>query len=146
MHYDTPARVRSLPATAIVALMDGLTRPARLASLSPHGYPLISTVWLIYDDGAFWCITQARTLMRRNLADNPRCAFEIPLDGKPYKLLRGQGLATLHLAEGARVTDLMIQRYLKDPDGPVAAKLRAQIPTEYAICIRPRWVRGSGRM
>ena len=57
---------------------------------------------------------------------------------------KGIGLACAQgfLAEGARVTNLMIDRYLDDPQGPVAAKLRAQIPSEYAICITPRWVRG----
>jgi hypothetical protein len=105
---------------------------------------LISTLWFLYADGLFWCITQERTLMRRNLAANPRCAFEISLDQGRHKVLRGQGIATLDLQDGARVTNLMIARYLDDPNGPVAAKLRAQIPTEYAICIKPRWVRGQG--
>jgi hypothetical protein len=142
MVNSPPLRVRSLTAAQITELLTGLSRPVRLASLSPHGYPLISTLWFVYEQEKFWCITQSRTLMRRNLAANPRCAFEITLPGGRYKLLRGQGDAILDLAEGARVTNLMIDRYLDDPQGPVAAKLRAQIPSEYAICITPRWVRG----
>ena len=113
--------------------------------MSPNGFPLISTLWLLYEGGLFWCITQERTLLRRNLAANPRCAFEIALEGKRFKLLRGQGLATLDLMDGERVTNLMIERYITDPKGPVAAKMRAQIPTEYAIRIAPHWVRGQGR-
>lgn len=140
-----PRRVRSLDATRISALLDDLSEPVRLASISPHGYPLISTLWFIYAEQKFWCITQAGTLMRRNLAANPRCAFEIALRGKPWRLLRGQGDARLDLADGARLTNLMIDRYLDDPEGPVAAKMRAQIPTEYGICITPRWVRVQGR-
>jgi hypothetical protein len=38
----------------------------------------------------------------------------------------------------------MISRYLPDPKGDMAAALRARIPTEYAIRIVPRWVRGHG--
>lgn len=135
--------MRSLSAESIATLLADLARPVRLASQSPNGFPLISTLWFLYADGMFWCITQSRTLLRRNLAANPRCAFEITLSGQPYRIIRGQGLASLHLDEGERLTNLMIARYLDDPVGPIARKLRAQIPTEYGICIRPRWVRGS---
>ncbi len=135
--------MRSLSEQTISSLLADLARPVRLASQSPNGFPLISTLWFLYADGMFWCITQSRTLLRRNLAANPRCAFEITLTGQTYKIIRGQGLASLHLDAGERLTHLMIERYLNDPDGAVAQKLRAQIPTEYGICIRPRWVRGS---
>lgn len=145
MSNPTTKRLRSLPPDDIEALLREHHSPVRLASQSPNGYPLISTLWFLYEDECFWCITQARTLMRRNLAANPRCAFEIALTGARYKLLRGQGDATLDLADGARVTERMIARYVGDPRGDVAQKLRAQIATEYAICIRPRWVRGWGR-
>ena len=137
--------LRSLQTDDIEALLREHHSPVRLASQSPNGYPLISTLWFLYEDRCFWCITQAATLMRRNLTANPRCAFEIELTGARYKLLRGQGVATLDLADGARVTERMIARYIRDPVGEVAQKLRAQIPTEYAICIRPKWVRGWGR-
>jgi hypothetical protein len=143
----TPSRtrLRSLQANDIETLLREHHSPVRLASQSLNGYPLISTLWFLYEDECFWCITQAATLMRRNLAADPRCAFEIALTGARYKLLRGQGDATLDLADGARVTERMIARYIRDPAGEVAQKLRAQIPTEYAIRIRPRWVRGWGR-
>jgi hypothetical protein len=137
--------VRSLSAPQITGLLEDLQQPVRLASISPHGYPLISTLWFLYEDERFWCITQAGTLMRRNLAANPRCAFEITLEGKPHRLLRGQGDARLDLVDGARVTHRMIERYLPDPDGATARRMRAQITTEYAICITPRWVRAQGR-
>ena len=140
----TSGRVRSLADSEITTLLHDLASPVRLASQSPNGFPLISTLWFIYEDGIFWCITQQRTLLRRNLAANPRCAFEIGLSGQRFKLLRGQGLATLDLADGSRMTERMISRYLKDSNGPVAATMRRQIATEYAIAIRPRWVRGQG--
>ena len=140
----TTGRVRSLAESEITTLLRDLASPVRLASQSPNGFPLISTLWFIYEDGVFWCITQQRTLLRRNLAANPRCAFEIGLDGQRFKLLRGQGLATLDLADGGRVTERMINRYLGDPNGSIAATMRTQISTEYAIAIRPRWVRGQG--
>lgn len=137
-------RVRSLADSEIKTLLHDLASPVRLASQSPNGFPLISTLWCIYEDGVFWCITQQRTLLRRNLSLNPRCAFEIGLDGQRFKLLRGQGLATLDLADGGRVTERIINRYLGDPNGSIAVNMRAQISTEYAIAIRPRWVRGQG--
>ena len=139
------ARVKSLSSSAIKTLLDDLKRPVRLASQSPNGFPLISTLWFLYDDNCFWCITQKRTLLRRNLAINQKCAFEIGLgEDAKYKVVRGQGNAVLDLADGERVTNLMIARYISDPDGPVATQLRAQIPTEYAIRITPTWVRGQG--
>lgn len=146
MSDDTPRHVRSLGRDTIASLMLDATHPVRLASLSPNGFPLISTLWLLYEDDMFWGITQARTLLRRNLTRDPRCAFEIALSGARFSLMRGQGHASLHLDQGARVTERMIARYLDDTQGPVATKLRAQVPTEFAIRIEPRWVRGSGRM
>ena len=137
-------RVRSLAESEITTLLSDLASPVRLASQSPNGFPLISTLWSIYEDGIFWCITQHRTLLRRNLAANPRCAFEIALDGQRFKLLRGQGLASLDLADGERMTECIINRYLADPSGPIATGMRKQVVTEYAIAIRPRWVRGQG--
>ena len=137
-------RVRTLAESEITTLLSNLASPVRLASQSPNGFPLISTLWAIYEDGIFWCITQHRTLLRRNLAANPRCAFEIALDGQRFKLLRGQGLASLDLADGGRMTECIINRYLTDPNGPIATGMRKQVVTEYAIAIRPRWVRGQG--
>jgi hypothetical protein len=137
-------RVRSLAESEITTLLSDLASPVRLASHSPNGFPLISTLWSLYEDGVFWCITQHRTLLRRNLAANPRCAFEIALEGQRFKLLRGQGLASLDLADGERMTERIINRYLVDPNGPIAAGMRKQVVTEYAIAIRPRWVRGQG--
>ena len=146
MTTPTPSgnRLRSLTDAEIAAILAGLASPMRLASLSPNGFPLISTIWFFYEEGRFWCITQQRTLLRRNLAADPRCAFEIGLEGQRFKLLRGQGLAALDLEDGRRVTELMISRYIKDPNGHAARTLRSQIPTEYAIAINPRWVRGQG--
>ena len=137
-------RVRSLAESEITTLLSDLASPVRLASQSPNGFPLISTLWSLYEDGVFWCITHHRTLLRRNLAANPRCAFEIALKGQRFKLLRGQGLASLDLADGERMTERIINRYLVDPNGPIAAGMRKQVVTEYAIAIRPRWVRGQG--
>ena len=137
-------RVRSLAESEITTLLSDLASPVRLASQSPNGFPLISTLWSLYEDGVFWCITQHRTLLRRHLAANPRCAFEIALKGQRFKLLRGQGLASLDLADGERMTERIINRYLVDPNGPIAAGMRKQVVTEYAIAIRPRWVRGQG--
>ncbi len=144
MSEPAPRRLRSLDADAIAALLSSHQSPVRLSSLSPNGYPLISTLWFLFEEGCFWCITNQSTLMRRNLAANPRCAFEITLHDARYKLLRGQGDAELHLDQGRRVTEAMISRYLPDPRGAMAEALRARIPTEYAVRIIPRWVRGSG--
>ena len=73
------ARVKSLTSSTIQELLGGLKKPVRLASQSPNGFPLISTLWFLYHDDYFWCITQKSTLLRRNLATNQKCAFEIAL-------------------------------------------------------------------
>jgi len=137
-------KVSSLSPPEVSELLGELRKPVRLASLSSNGFPLISTLWFLYEDGNFWCITQERTILRHNLFRDPRCAFEISLDKSRFKLLRGQGVAELKLNEGPRVTELMIERYMTDIDGPVAEALRAQVETEYAVCISPLWIRGQG--
>jgi hypothetical protein len=137
-------KVASLAPLDVSDLLVDLRKPVRLASISSNGFPLISTLWFLYEEGYFWCITQEKTILRQNLLRNPRCAFEISLDEGQFKLLRGQGMAELKLSDGRRVTELMIQRYMIDTDGAVAKGLRAQIPTEYAVCISPLWIRGQG--
>lgn len=136
---------RSLDMSEAASLIEGATKPARIASISPNGFPLVSTVWLLHEDNAFWAITQASTLLRRNLSLNPRCAFEFALQHERYSVLRGQGEAALSLEDGARMTEMMIARYLDDPQGAVAEKMRAQVATEWAIRITPRWLRVQGR-
>ena len=135
-------KVASVSSQDVSDILGELRKPVRLASISSNGFPLISTLWFLYEDEKFWCITQEKTILRSNLFRNPRCAFEIALDKSRFKLLRGQGTAELKLSEGPRVTELMIDRYMDDTDGSVAKALRAQIPTEYAVCISPLWIRG----
>jgi hypothetical protein len=74
----------------------------------------------------------------------PQSGGQPALRGQRFKLLRGQGLASLDLADGGRMTECIINRYLTDPNGPIATGMRKQVLTEYAIAIRPRWVRGQG--
>ena len=112
-------KVASVSSQDVSDILGELRKPVRLASISSNGFPLISTLWFLYEDEKFWGITQEKTILRSNLFRNPRC-------------------------EGPRVTELMIDRYMDDTDGPVAKALRAQIPTEYAICITPLWIRGQG--
>ena len=68
----TPPSNRSLDSAQVESLMEGITKPARIASISPNGFPLISSVWLIYEAEVFWCGMWARE--KRRIADACRVA------------------------------------------------------------------------
>lgn len=68
----------------------------RLAPILPNGSPLISVLWFLYEEGSFWHTAQEKMILRHNLFQNPRCAFETSLDAGRFKLLRGQGMLNLN--------------------------------------------------
>ena len=107
--------------------------PLRLASSGR--YPLVQSLWFLFEDDALWCATQEDSVLARRLHRDARCGWEVAADDPPYRGVRGTGHATMEKAAAADVLPRLIARYLGDTESPLGAWLLSRIDTEVAIRI-----------
>ena len=111
--------------------------PIRLACITRQGWPMVLSLWFLYEAGKLYCATQASAKVVHHLQQNPRCAFEVAGDQPPYCGVRGQGEVTLRPDLGRLMLERLIARYLREPDTPLGKHLLLQADHEVAIEIRP---------
>ncbi len=114
--------------------------PARIAVVTGNGAPLVLSLWFLYHERALWCASNKRARVIDWLTRNPDCGFEIAPDAPPYKGVRGQGVATLHPEEGARILTDLMPRYQIRENSRLGTMLQKSMPDEIAIRITPRWL------
>lgn len=126
--------------TEIQGFLEETRVPARLACNGTAGSPVLVSLWYLPDEGRLWCATQRSARVASLLARDGQCAFEVSVEGSPYRGIRGQGVATLHDDRGEEILRKLIPRYLGDSKPQFARSLLARVATETAICIEPRTV------
>lgn len=107
--------------------------PVRLASSGT--FPLVQSLWFLFEDDALWCATQADAVVTRRLQREPRCGFEISADLPPYRGVRGTGIASIEPTAAATVLPRLIERYVGDEPTPLSTWLLSRLDTEVAIRI-----------
>ena len=112
--------------------------PLRLAANGASGHPLLASLWFTADNGRLWCATQRNSRIATLLARDPRCAFEVAPESRPYHGVRGQALASLHDERGAETLALLIDRYLGGRESALARWLLGRAERETAIALEPR--------
>jgi hypothetical protein len=117
--------------------LDDSSVPARLACNGTTGFPVLSSLWFLREEGQLWCATQRTSSAATLLAKDPNCAFEVSPETLPYRGLRGQGVATLHEERGEEILRRLVERYLGDSMQRLAETLLARSATEVAIAIKP---------
>jgi nitroimidazol reductase NimA-like FMN-containing flavoprotein (pyridoxamine 5'-phosphate oxidase superfamily) len=129
-------QVRSGPWT--IAQVDSFLRqaaiPLRLAS-NGSSFPLVQSVWFLFDGAALWCCTRDDSVLARRLRADPRCGFEVSSDLPPYRGVRGTGMARIEPEAAATVLPRLIERYLERAESPLADWLLSRIQDEVAIRI-----------
>ena len=108
--------------------------PMRLATQGSE-WPLVQSLWFLFDDSVLWCCTQQDSVVATRLRREPRCAFEIAGDDPPYRGVRGRGVASLDPRPASDLLERLIARYLVDGESPLAAWLRSRVANEVAIRI-----------
>lgn len=63
-------------------------RTATLSSIDHHGYPHSVAMWYVFDDGAIWMTTYAKSQKTLNIRRNPKVAF-MAESGTSYDTLKG---------------------------------------------------------
>jgi len=123
--------------------------PVRLALNARSGYPLICSLWYLFEDDQLWCAVQRDAKAARLLEADPRCAFEVAADAPPYRGVRGQGRGALVAERGEAVLGRLLDRYLGGRESDLARWLLGRGRTEVALRIKPLWLTAwdfSGRM
>lgn len=135
---------RRLSADEVEALL-ALDVPAHLATLDTDGFPHVTPLWFLWDDGAFYMTSIADRPHLKRLQANPRAglvvAVEDPerVDGqRPNQQARAIGDAELFLDEGASWTRRVTGKYIRGPGATASAVARA---ADERIVIRVRPIR-----
>lgn len=111
--------------------------PLRLSCVTESGWPMILSLWYLYEEGALLCATRETAKIVSFLKHDPRCAFEISGEIPPYSGIRGQATASILPERGSEVLARLLVRYLGDTDKPLARRLLAHSESEVAIKIEP---------
>jgi 2-phospho-L-lactate guanylyltransferase len=86
----------------------------RLGTLGSDGYPQVTPVWYLYEEGRFLITTASDRIKARNMLARPQVGFAIDSDIKPYRGIAARGETRLvAVGEAARpITRRIAARYM----------------------------------
>lgn len=117
--------------------------PLRLSCKTPSGWPMILSLWYLYQDGRLYLATKKTARVVEYLSHEPRCAFEIAGDIPPYCGVRGQAKASIDPEQGEEILEKLLNRYQGGTSAPLAKTLLKNSAEEVAIILEPvnlfRW-------
>lgn len=125
---------------AVQQYLKDIQIPIRLSSLDDSGWPVVLSLWFLYEERMFYCATPQRAKVVSYLELEPRCAFEIASDQPPYCGVRGRAVATLDQEKGLEVLEQLSKKYLGGVNNPLAAKLLSRPQPEVAIRLEPKTI------
>lgn len=111
--------------------------PLRFSYIAPNNFPVVLSLWFVYQNKRLWCAVQKDSAVARNLKGNPNCAFEIGPNEPPYMGVRGQGKAVLIPEKGEEKLNKLVKKYLDYKNDSLAKWLLSRTENEVAICIEP---------
>ena len=112
--------------------------PVRLSCVNEEGWPVVLSLWYLYEEGVLYCATQETAKVVAYLRAEPRCAFEVAGDEPPYCGVRGRALATVEAGRGPEILERLLRRYLGGIDNPLAQQLLGKKESEVAIRLEPQ--------
>jgi hypothetical protein len=112
--------------------------PLRLSCVSNAGWPVVLSLWYLFEDDYLYCATPKKAKVVAYLEQDSRCAFEIASDQPPYCGVRGRALATIDHDRGLEILERLLERYLGDTDNALARQLLNRSVAEVAIRLAPQ--------
>lgn len=135
-------RPRRLKPAEIEALL-ALDVPARLATLDQEGFPHVTPLWFLWQDGAFYMTSIIDRPHLRRLAHDRRAGLcvdtedpERPDGHRPNRQLRAIGHAELFPDAGGEWTTRITNKYVRGSAAPKSAASRAA-DDRLVICLQP---------
>ena len=117
--------------------LDTSVVPLKLAIISARGWPVIASLWFLYEDGMIICASKEKSRVVQILKENNKCAFEVSPDAPPYHGIRGQGLAVLGHDPSGNTLENLHDRFLGNSKTPFKAWLMRGASEEVIIRIKP---------
>ncbi len=117
--------------------LDLMNIPLRLSCTTQSGWPVVVSLWYLYQDDVLICATQKSAKVVGYLVEDSRCGFEIAEDRMPYCGIRGQARASIDKQAGGEILEMLLNRYLGGVDNPLAKDLLSKKDTEVAIILKP---------
>jgi hypothetical protein len=111
--------------------------PLRLACKTSSGWPVVISLWFLYQDNKLYCATQKSARVISYIQHDPRVGFEIAEDRPPYCGIRGQAEVQLDETIGFPILERLLVRYLGGTDNQLAENLLAKADNEVAIVLSP---------
>ena len=72
--------------------------PLRLAANMADGFPVVVSLWFLWDGTDLWCAMHESARLVAHLRRDERVAFEVAGDQPPYRGVRGQARAAISAA------------------------------------------------
>ncbi|HLZ60120.1 MAG TPA: pyridoxamine 5'-phosphate oxidase family protein [Ktedonosporobacter sp.] len=139
---DTPNPVRSLSQQEIADLLN-LAIPAQLATLDPAGFPRITPIWFLWEDGIFYLSSGQERHHVHDLARDPHAGLCIALEegqtqegSRPYRQIVVRGYAQVMPDTDELWARKLILKYITGQAGVLRAQQGAGKPLA-VIALRP---------
>ncbi len=139
---NTPASVRTLSQQEIAHLLN-LALPAHLATLDPAGFPRITPIWFLWEDGIFYMSSGEERRHVHDLARDPRAGLCIAIEegqkkagSRPYRQIIVRGYAQVQPDTDERWARKLILKYITGQAGALWAQQGAGKPLA-VIALRP---------
>lgn len=113
------------------------TLPVRLAANSPKGWPMVVSLWFIYESGNLFCATKRKSRIAHSIISSPRCAFEVARETAPYFGVRGQGVASISEDNALEMLEKLADRYITNDKSQFKKWLLKSTEDEVVIIIKP---------
>lgn len=114
--------------------------PLRLAVQAESGFPLLCSLWFIYEGERLLCATQRDAAVVRNLERDARCGFELAPNEPPYFGVRGRGLASIETDGADVLLGRLIERYLGEEETKLGSWLLGRAEQEVVVSIELAWI------
>ena len=139
---DTSTLVRKLTPQE-VADLTALAIPAHLATLDPAGFPRITPIWFLWEDGIFYMSSGQEKRHVQDLARDPRAGLCIAVEedqteggSRPYRQITVRGYAHVQPDTDERWARKLILKYIIGQAGVLRAQQSAGKPLA-VITLRP---------